>query len=330
MAGGDSGPAIVPGQPDKSRLVKAIHYGNDLQMPPEGKLGDEQIAVLSNWVKLGAPWPESEQVVRPAPPDRGLQDHRRGPRLLVVPPGGGSAGAGGQGRTMAADLDRPLRPRAAGSHTTCRPSKPADKRTLIRRATFDLIGLPPTPEEIEAFLADESPEAFARVVDRLLASPHYGERWARHWLDVARYGEDQAHTFQARKYPHGFRYRDWVVRAFNDDMPYDRFVRQQIAADLLDGAERAGAICRRWASSPSGPVYYGDRKKLDQMRRPHRHAHPRLPRADGRLRPLPRSQVRPDLDGRTTTRWPASSPAREYDEVAAGVAGGSRGGRRPS
>ncbi len=94
-----------------------------------------------------------------------------------------------------------------------KPAAKADKRTLIRRATFDLIGLPPTPEEIADFLADDSPDAVARVVDRLLASPHYGERWARHWLDVARYGEDQAHTFEARKYPQGFRYRDWLVKS---------------------------------------------------------------------------------------------------------------------
>ena len=144
-----------------------------------------------------------------------------------------------------------------------RPSKPADKRALVRRATFDLIGLPPTPAEIESFLSDESPESFARVVDRLLESPHYGERWARHWLDVARYGEDQAHTFQSRKYPHGFRYRDWLIRAFNEDMPYDRFIQEQIAADLIDAPnelERLPAL----GFFALGPVYYGDRLKLDQ------------------------------------------------------------------
>src|SRR5262249_24822110 len=100
-----------------------------------------------------------------------------------------------------------------------RPTAPADKRTLIRRATFDLTGLPPTPEEIDTFVKDESAEAFAKVIDRLLASPAYGERYARHWLDLARYGEDQAHSFQPRLYPNGFRYRDWLVKALNDDMP---------------------------------------------------------------------------------------------------------------
>src|SRR5581483_7779378 len=117
---------------------------------------------------------------------------------------------------------------------------PADKRALIRRATFDLTGLPPTPEEVEAFVNDSSPDAFATVVDRLLASPHYGERWGRYWLDVARYAEDQAHTFAVTPNTQAYRYRDWVVAALNDDMPYDRFVRLQIAADLLetDGPQR--------------------------------------------------------------------------------------------
>ncbi|MHC5544003.1 DUF1549 domain-containing protein, partial [Singulisphaera rosea] len=114
-----------------------------------------------------------------------------------------------------------------------KPVRPAGKRELIRRATFDLIGLPPTPEEIEAFLADESPEAFRRVVDRLLASPRYGERWGRYWLDVARYAEDQAHTFATEPNTSGFRYRDWVVRSFNADLPYDRFIKLQIAGDQL-------------------------------------------------------------------------------------------------
>src|SRR5205807_8592288 len=147
--------------------------------------------------------------------------------------------------------------------TGLKPAGAADKRTLIRRASLDLIGLPPSVDESEAFLRDDSPEAFAKVVDRLLASPHYGERWARHWLDVARYGEDQAHTFQARKYTNGYRYRDLLIKAFNDDLPYDRFIKEQIAADLIDGPnkmERLAAL----GFFALGPVYYGDPKKLDQ------------------------------------------------------------------
>jgi hypothetical protein len=145
-----------------------------------------------------------------------------------------------------------------------RPSEPAANDALIRRAPLDQIGLPPTPEEIDAFLNDPSPDAFARVIDRLLASPHYGERWARHWLDVARYGEDQAHTFQAQLYPQGFRYRDWLIAAFNKDMPYDRFIREQIAADLLNEPDRLDHL-PALGFFAVGPVYYGDGNKLDQI-----------------------------------------------------------------
>ena len=114
-----------------------------------------------------------------------------------------------------------------------KPARPADKRVLIRRATVDLIGLPPTPEEVDAFLADKSPDAFAKVVDRLLASPRYGERWGRYWLDVARYSDDKLSASAEEAYPNAFRYRDWVIQAFNDDMPYDTFVKAQIAGDLM-------------------------------------------------------------------------------------------------
>jgi hypothetical protein len=146
-----------------------------------------------------------------------------------------------------------------------KPSPPADKRVLIRRATFSLIGLPPTAKDIDAFLADDSPESFEHVIDRLLASPQYGERWARHWLDICRYGEDQAHTHEARLYPQGFRYRDWVVGALNADMPYDEFVRQQIAADLFGAADSSNENLPALGFFATGPVYYGDRRMLDQI-----------------------------------------------------------------
>jgi cytochrome c553 len=263
LAGGDSGPAVVPGQPDKSRLVQAVRYsGDDLRMPPKGKLSDDQVAVLAAWVKMGAPWPEASTAVRPAAPassfkvtakDRAywaFQPVKEAP----LPPVQDSAWA-------QAPIDRFLL--AALEKKGLRPAPAADRRTLLRRVTFDLIGLPPTPREIDAFLADDSPTAFARVVDRLLASPHYGERWSRHWLDVARYGEDQAHSFQPRKYPDGFRYRDWVVRAFNTDLPYDRFVLEQIAGDLLDGPDRVGRLAATGFFAV-GPVYYG-RATADEL-----------------------------------------------------------------
>ncbi|SIO60262.1 Planctomycete cytochrome C [Singulisphaera sp. GP187] len=260
MQGGDSGPAIAPGAPDQSRLVEAIRYGDDLQMPPKGKLKETEINALTRWVKAGAHWPESRSesaATAPAPSSSAAttlisaQDRAFWAfRPVTVPP-----------TPHVKDKSWPRSPidefvlnklDAAG----LKPVAAADKRTLIRRATFDLIGLPPTVEEVEAFLRDDSPEAFARVVDRLLASPHYGERWGRHWLDVARYGEDQAHTFEARLYPSGFRYRDWVVKSLNDDKPYDQFVMEQIAGDLLDGPNRDDRLAALGFFA-LGPVYYG-------------------------------------------------------------------------
>lgn len=264
LAGGDTGPAIVPGKPEKSLLITAVHYGDDSpQMPPKGKLSEEQIAALTTWVKLGAPWPETKEKIRSTPADRALKITPEDRSFWAFQP------IANPPVPVVKDQSWPRREidsfilarlEAAGLS----PSPPADKRTLIRRLTFDLLGLPPTPAEVEAFLTDESPDAFAKVVDRLLESPHYGERWARHWLDIARYGEDQAHTFEARKYPQGFRYRDWLIHAFNRDLPYDQLIKEQLAADLLPGdnkLERLPAL----GFFALGPVYYGDRKMLDQF-----------------------------------------------------------------
>jgi hypothetical protein len=263
LAGGDTGPAVVPGDPDKSLLIKAVHYQAEPKMPPKAPLSPAQVAVLNSWVRQGAPWPETTASVRPVPkgPEFHITPRDRAFwsfRPVADPPAPAIRDRAWPRKPLDAFVLAKLE--AAG----LRPVELADRRTLIRRATFDLTGLPPTPQEVEAFLNDRGPDAFARVVDRLLASPHYGERWARHWLDVARYGEDQAHTFQARKYPQGFRYRDWLIRAFNEDMPYDRFVREQIAADLLDGPERLENL-PALGFFALGPVYYGDPKRLDQI-----------------------------------------------------------------
>jgi cytochrome c553 len=262
MQGGDSGPAIVAGNPKDSLLIHAIQYKDELKMPPKGKLSDAEIAVLTTWVQQGAPWPETTATIRPSgdkgfqirPQDREFWSFKpiTNPPVPKVKDEGWARGA--IDAFVAAQLEaRGLSPASA-----------ADRRTLLRRATFDLTGLPPTQAEIDAFLQDTSPNAFAKVVDRLLASPRYGERWARHWLDVARYGEDQAHTFQARKYPQGFRYRDWLIKAFDDDMPFDRFIMEQIAADLLPGEDRLQNL-PALGFFALGPVYYGDPKKLDQF-----------------------------------------------------------------
>ena len=179
------------------------------------------------------------------------------------------------------------------------PRPAADRRTLIRRVTFDLIGLPPTPEEVDAFLADDvarrlregrRPAARLAPLRRAVGAALARRRPLRRGPGATR--------SQPRLYPDGYRYRDWVIRAFNDDMPYDRFVREQIAGDLLDEPGRARSGWPRLGFFALGPVYYGDAKQLDQYRRPDRHPDPRRPRADGRLRPLPRPQVRPDPDDR--------------------------------
>jgi hypothetical protein len=224
--GGDSGPAIVPGKPDAGTLLKALRQTGELKMPPKGKLADAVVADFEKWIALGAPDPRgTTTTTTPAidweqarkhwafqpPVQHSLPEVKRldWPQSWID-------------RFVLAELEK----------RGLQPVPPAGKRELIRRATFDLLGLPPTPDEVDTFLKDESPEAFARVVDRLLASPHYGERWGRYWLDVARYAEDKALAFPTPR-PHAHVYRDWVVRAFNEDLPYDRFLRLQLAGDLV-------------------------------------------------------------------------------------------------
>ncbi len=240
LQGGDNGPAAVPGKPDESLLVKAVRYQDDLRMPPKGKLTDRQIGILERWVKQGAPWPGAK--TPPAPTDRPLiltEKHRQfwafQPVKAVPPPTVRNA------VWPRSPIDRFI---LAGLEAKgLAPATLADKRTLLRRATFDLIGLPPTPAEIDAFLADDSPQAFARVVDRLLASPHYGERWGRHWLDVVRYADarDLIQLPPESDFREAWRYRDWVVESFNRDLPYPDFVRSQVAGDLLP-SPRPGSL----------------------------------------------------------------------------------------
>jgi mono/diheme cytochrome c family protein len=267
VAGGESGPAIVPGRPDKSLLIKAVHYRDEPKMPPKGQLTRRDIGALTAWIQQGAPWPQTSAAVRTMPAKSSFQITAKDRAFWSFQP---------VARPPLPAVANKAWPKTSIDHfvlaaleaNKLQPVEPASRRTLLRRATFDLIGMPPRPDEVEAFVNDRSADAFARVVDRLLASPHYGERWARHWLDVARYGEDQAHTFQARKYPQGFRYRDWLIKAFNDDMPYDRFIMEQLAADLLHPP--AAGMKEHLENLPAlgffalGPVYYGDPKRLDQ------------------------------------------------------------------
>ena len=230
LKGGDNGPAAISGDPAQSLLVQAVGYAEDLQMPPKSKLSAGDVATLAKWVEMGLPWPQTagsasgnvkaafdlqarkaahwawKPVQSPAVPQVERKDWPRDPADAFI-----LAQLEAKGLAPAAD---------------------ADKRALIRRATFDLTGLPPTPAEVDAFASDNDPKAFEKVVDRLLASPRYGERWARHWLDLVRYGETRGHEFDP-SIPNAYRYRDYVIRAFNADVPYNQFVIEHLAGDLM-------------------------------------------------------------------------------------------------
>jgi hypothetical protein len=228
--GGDSGRAIVPGRPEESLLIKAIRYDDkDLAMPPEkkgGKLPDSAINALTEWVKQGAPDPRVAEARL-----GGMKADEANSWWAFQPLS--KADASPSPAKIDAFIQRSLEARSL------KPGAAADKRTLIRRATYDLTGLPPTAAEVESFVADQSTEAFAKVVDRLLSSSQYGVQWGRHWLDVVRYA-DTAGENTDRPLPHAWRYRNWVIEAFNRDMPYDEFVRLQLAGDIAaEGADES-------------------------------------------------------------------------------------------
>ncbi|MFO0847781.1 MAG: PSD1 and planctomycete cytochrome C domain-containing protein [Gemmataceae bacterium] len=228
--GGDEGPVIAPGKPEHSKLVAAVKRSGEYPMPPTKPLPAEAVGALTEWVRLGAPFPTEKAQQKPT---AGAADHWafkpvREPQVPATRTGPGTANP----------IDRFILAKLEAQNLTLAPR--ADKRALIRRAYFDLVGLPPTAAEIEAFVADQSPTAFERVVDRLLASPHYGERWGRHWLDIARYADSKGYVFtEERTYPYAYTYRDYVIQSFNEDKPFDRFVLEQLAADQLDlGADK--------------------------------------------------------------------------------------------
>ena len=249
LTGGSTGPAVVPGLPEKSLLVDAVNYGELYQMPPKSKLPPDEIAILTRWIKQGATWgvdatarskanaAVTSQPGLPQPLDTPGEFQRRARAWSFQP------------------LARPEPPPVTGKHTGwprnaidrfvlaameaqgLSPAPESKRRTLIRRLSFDLCGLPPEPTEVTAFLADRSPEAYERLVDRLLASPRFGERWARHWLDLVRFAETSGHEFDY-EIPNAFQYRDYVIRALNADLPYREFVIEQVAGDLLASPRR--------------------------------------------------------------------------------------------
>jgi hypothetical protein len=233
VKGGDTGPIITPGDPEASLLIRAIRYTDaTLSMPPDGELPPLAIADLEAWVRMGAPDPRTEDTVASAKAKSGIDWDKARQWWSFQPLAAPAVPTVKQSSWPANDLDRFILSRL--EERSLPPADDAQKRVLIRRATYDLIGLPPTLEEVESFLTDNSPSAFAKVVARLLASPHYGERWGRHWLDVVRYA-DCAGDNSDFPIPQMYRYRDWVISAFNRDLPYDQFVREQLAGDLLPG-----------------------------------------------------------------------------------------------
>ncbi len=233
--GGDLGPAIIPGNPEKSLLIRAVRYVEcDLQMPPSGKLSDEELKALEEWIERGAPDPRTEEKRTAKPPTIDIESGRQ--HWAFQPLSSPTLPQVQDASWPQSPIDYFVLAGLEANHL--QPAPPADKRTLIRRATFDLTGLPPTSEEVHAFLADESPDAFARLVDRLLASPHYGERWGRHWLDVARYADSNG-LDENIAHGNAWRYRDWVVSAFNQDLSFSDFVAWQIAGDLLPAEDES-------------------------------------------------------------------------------------------
>jgi hypothetical protein len=225
LTGGDHGPALIPGDPDNSPLVKAVRQNGMLKMPPKKKLPSQAVKGVAAWVKMGAPWPQAKTAgtvdAEGWKPHWAFQPVRDSPVPAVK-----------DTQWAKTSIDRFVLAKLEEKGLT--PARAADRRTLIRRATFDLTGLPPTPEEVEVFVNDHAPDAWEKVVDRLLASPAYGERWGRYWLDVARYADTKGYVFfQDANFPWSYTYRDYVIRACNDDLPYDRFLTEQLAADRL-------------------------------------------------------------------------------------------------
>jgi mono/diheme cytochrome c family protein len=242
LQGGDSGPALTPGDPKASILVQAVHYGRGeyvggkLEMPPDGRLSAEKIAALTRWVAIGAPWPRS--------PNRPTAPAGANPRAAID--------SAGETHWAFQAIRRPSPPSVKNAKwirnpidqfvlarleaAGIAPSRRADSRTLLRRAYLDLTGLPPSPDSTTDFLKMDPEGGFNRLIDQLLKSPNYGERWGRHWLDVARYADSKGAIFgETRQYPYAYTYRDYVIAAFNDDKPYNQFIREQLAADMLPG-----------------------------------------------------------------------------------------------
>lgn len=271
-AGGEGGPVIDRDNLPNSRILKVISYEDTLKMPPKRKLGDEDIKVIGEWVKMGAPWPgastssmvESNPTTWRSSTREFTDDEKK--YWAYQPVSKQSPPPVKNSSWIKSPIDAFILNKL--EEKGIEPSKPTDKTTLLRRATFDLTGLPPTESEIKDFLGDSSPKAFSKVIDRLLSSPRYGEKWGRHWLDVARYA-DSTGSDEDHRYPDAWKYRDYVIESFNKDRPYDQFVREQLAGDLLphssqnDGpVNRRGIIATGFLAIGPKAIAQQDKKKL--------------------------------------------------------------------
>lgn len=257
--GGDSGTAIVPGKPNDSLLIKALKYEDGMEMPPKGKLSEEVVADFVKWIEQGAPDPRTAPAKALA---RREIDIEAGKQFWCYKPIAPPTIPTVKNKAWPlSDIDRFIlaKQEAAG----LRPVGDADRATWLRRVSFDVIGLPPTPNEIDDFIADSSPDAREQVVDRLLASPHFGERWGRHWLDIARFAESSGGG-RSMIFPEAWRFRDYAIRSFNDDKPFDRFVLEQLAGDLLpfDSPQQQEEQLVATALLALGPTNYEEQDKL--------------------------------------------------------------------
>jgi len=256
LAGGENGPVYDPKNPAASRLLKGLDYSDpEFRMPPKGKLADKDIATLTKWVKEGLPFPMDKlgAAATPAPKEqRGGVVTEKARRYWAYQPVKRPAIT-----TDRNPIDAFIEAKLAASHL--KPVKPADRVQLVRRAYYDLWGLPPTPEQVDAFVNDASPDAWEKLIDRLLASPHYGEKWGRHWLDVVRFAESNGYERDGPK-PNAWRYRDYVVRSFNADKPFDRFIKEQLAGDEMPGENPDAIIATGfyrlglWDDEPADPL----------------------------------------------------------------------------
>ena len=288
LQGGSRGPAILPGNADGSLLITAVrHAVDDLSMPPETEpLSSESIEQLMRWINRGAVWPADVPLAETVPSERieALRSEHWSfrPLALLQSQKRTATASGAVDRLIDVGLE------AAG----LQPSDSASREQLIRRATFDLTGLPPTPQEVDAFVKDDSTDAYAQLIERLLASEAYGERWGRHWLDLVRYA-DTAGDASDYPVPEAFQYRNYVIDSFNHDLPYDQFIREQLAGDLLtyrDEDERWRQVIATGylAIAPSNRCESSHKEACDAGGRDRQHGQ-NVSGAFARLRPLPRS-----------------------------------------